>query len=100
MSTTAPNSDWHANKRDYDEYRTPDVESKAELYGRLIALTDEYTHVVVVSKFRTHGGHHNREVKPEALEYDPERDSLDIYGRPATGRYPRPETFEGLKLWE
>jgi hypothetical protein len=39
-------------------------------------------------------------VHPEALSYDPERNTLDIYGRPATGRFARPKTFVGIKVWK
>jgi len=102
MSTQPDTSDssWHANRRDHDEYLTPDVESRAELYGRLKQLVERYEHVVVVAQHRQYGPHHNREVNPDALSYDSERNTLDIYGRPATGRFPSPETFVGIKVWE
>jgi len=92
-------SEWHSNQRDYDEYLTPSIDSRAELYGYLRRLCEEYEHVVVVSKFRKHGRNHNREVDPDALSYDRERNTLDIYGKPATGRFPRPNTFKGIKVW-
>lgn len=94
------NDNWHANKNNYDEYLTPDVENKAEIFGRLKHLCDNYSRVVVVAQFHKNSKHHNREVLEDELSYDRERDSLDIYGRPATGRFVNIDSFRGIKVWE
>jgi len=98
--TEPQETEWHADKRNYDKYLTPDIESRAELFGRLKQLTEQYEHVVVSSRPWSGARAHNREVDPEALSYDSERDVLDICGYPASGRFPTPSKVIGIKLWE
>ena len=78
-----------------------DFEDRAELYGTIKHLFHEYSpwhyDVTVLSRFNN-GRIHRRTVDPDELSYEPEENRLDIYGVPATGRFPQPDNVVGIEV--
>lgn len=82
-------------------YRT--FESRAELYGTIKHLMHQYDNryykINVMSRYGK-GRIQKRTASHEDLEYDREQNKLDIYGTPATGRFPNPDNVVGIKVVE